>query len=198
MGRDPQVPEWPRWFRLLCYGFLAVIVLGMTARTLVDASSTRDAVRGLGGIALMCLWLGYRYVSKTRWRDRDHLSGLALLGCLVITVGALAVLAPDQRWLDREFLVIIVAAVLFALALVASPSVSLSARTFGVLVSAAGLGIVGVGLGVGLPSDGSGTVARSDTVVTGGICLLIGLLYVFKPDAMERFETDSSIGDGRK
>ncbi|WP_293033427.1 hypothetical protein [Natronococcus sp.] len=117
MDRGTPAPPWPHWFRLLCYGLVAVIVVGMTYRTLEDSASTRAALQGVGGIAVLCLLLGYLYVSKTRWRDRNALSGLALLACLVIVVGMLAALAPDGRWLDREF---------------------------GVVVSAVGVGIIGL------------------------------------------------------
>ncbi|MDG5758436.1 hypothetical protein QA600_03685 [Natronococcus sp. A-GB1] len=183
MDRGTPAPPWPRWFRLVCYGLVAVILLGMTYRTLEDATSTRAVLQGVGGIAVLCLLLGYLYVSKTRWRDRNALSGLALLACLGITVGILAALAPDSQWLDREFVVVLGAGILLALALILSRFISLSGRVFGVVVSAVGIGIIG------LYTAGYWEAAgRRNPFVAGAICLLIGLLYVIKPDAMAELE----------
>ncbi|OAQ53001.1 hypothetical protein HTG_09225 [Natrinema mahii] len=183
MSRETPAREPPRWARLLGLGLIAMIVVGLTYRTLEDAASVQDAVRGLVGIGLFCLWLGYSYVSRTRWRDRNARAGLALLGCLAITGAVLSLLtAADGQWLDRELAITVGAAVLFSLALVLSRYVSLSSRAFGVLVSAAGIGIVGIGL------TAHGTERSLDAISTGGICLVIGCLYVWKPNAMERLE----------
>ncbi|WP_255169468.1 hypothetical protein [Natrononativus amylolyticus] len=183
MDRDSS-PQWPRWFRFLCYGLLAAIVLGLSYRALEGAATTREALQGLGGIAILCLLLGYRYVSRTRWRGRNALSGLALLACLAISVGILTALAPGGEWLDLKLAVVLGAGVLLALSLLLSRYVSLSGRVFGVVVSAAGLGIIGLGT----LDLGRGSLAEYDTVVAGVICLLIGLLYVSKPEAMAELE----------
>ncbi|OLZ42476.1 hypothetical protein A6E15_16570 [Natrinema saccharevitans] len=45
-----------------------------------------------------------------------------------------------------------------------------------------GVGIVGIGL------TAHGTERSLDAISTGGICLVIGCLYVWKPNAMERLE----------
>ncbi|ELY59199.1 hypothetical protein C491_07656 [Natronococcus amylolyticus DSM 10524] len=183
MDRGTPAPPWPRWFRFLCYGLVAVIVLGMTYRTLEGATSTRAALQGVGGIAVLCLLLGYLYVSKTRWRDRNALSGLALLACLAITVGILAAFAPDSQWLDRELVVGFGAGALLALALILSRFISLSGRVFGVVVSAVGIGIIGLYTAGHWEATG-----RRNPFVAGAICLLVGLLYVIKPDAMAELE----------
>lgn len=142
-----RLSEWPRWFRVLCYGPLAAIVLGMAYRTLVDAPSMREAIRGLAGIVILCLWLSYAVLSKTRWRDRNFRTGLALLACLAITATVLfLVRPPHERWPDRDLVITFGVGLLFALALVGSRYVSLSSRSFGVLVSAADVGIAGLGL----------------------------------------------------
>ncbi|MFU8867969.1 hypothetical protein [Natronococcus sp.] len=122
MDRGTPTSPWPRWFRLLCYGLIAAIVLGMAYRTLEDATSTRELLQGLGGIAILCL----------------------LLACLAVSVGILAALAPDGQWLDREFAVVLGAGTLLALALILSRYVSLPGRVFGVVVSVVGLGIIGL------------------------------------------------------
>ncbi|ADD05440.1 uncharacterized protein Nmag_1867 [Natrialba magadii ATCC 43099] len=184
MGREPTVPEWPRWFRVLCYGLLAVIILGLSYRALADAATTHEALQGLGGVAILCLLLSYQYLSKTRWRDRTALSGLALLACLAVVVGILALLVPEREWLDREFAILLGLGTLFALTLILSRYVSLSGRPFGILVSAAGLGIVGLGV---LEFDSS-TLGGYETIGTGAVCLLIGLCYVVKPEAMAELE----------
>ncbi|GAB3677850.1 hypothetical protein [Halopiger thermotolerans] len=186
MARDAQIPDPPRWARLLCYGLVAAIVFGLAFRTLADAMSIREAVRGLSGIAVLCLWLGYAYVSKTRWRDRYARDGLALLACLAITAAALSLLTPaGERWLDPELAITFTVGLLFALALVLSRYVSLSRRAFGVFVPTAGVGIVGLGLA----GYGAGALGWLETIVTGGFCLIIGLLYVCRPAAMARLES---------
>lgn len=185
MARDAAVPEWPRWFRLLCFGLVAAIVLGLTYRTLEDAASAREAVRGLAGIGLFCLWIGYTYLSKTRWRDRNARNGLALLGCLAISGAVLSALAADsERWLDRELAITFGVGMLFALALVLSRYVSLSRRAFGVLAAAAGVGLVALGLS----GFGSGAFGWLETVIGGVICLTIGTLYAIRPGEMARLE----------
>jgi hypothetical protein len=183
MDRETPVPPWPHWFRLLCCGLVAAIVLGMTYRTLEDATSTRAALQGVVGIAVLCLLSGYLYVSKTRWRDRNALSGLALLACLAITVGILAAFVPDSQWLDREFVIVLGVGLLLAIALILSRFVSLSGRVFGVVVSAVGIGIIGL-----YTSGYWEATGRRNPFVVGAICLLIGLLYVIKPDAMAELE----------
>jgi hypothetical protein len=106
-----------------------------------------------------------------------------LLACLVIVVGILAALVPDGRWLDREFVVVLSAGLLLALALTLSRFVSLSGRVFGVVVSAVGVGIIGLSV-----FGYWGTTGRRNPFVAGAICLLIRFLYVLKPGAMAELE----------
>ncbi|WP_135827723.1 hypothetical protein [Halorussus halobius] len=156
---------------------ISLILLGLLARNLVDATTREESVRAVAVVVVLALVFGYRIVSRHLDARPD--------GALLLVVGGVGVavlLAAAPSAFDAELVAAFGALALLGGALVVAPSVDLSTRAFGGVLVLAGVGIVGAEVVVFREGRG---------VVLGGLVALVGALTVLRPAEFERLEREA-------
>ncbi|RDZ39038.1 hypothetical protein C5B89_10885 [Haloferax sp. Atlit-47N] len=150
---------------------IALILVGLLLRNLVDATTSADVVRAFGGVTILALLFGYRFVSH---RLDEQASGVLLLFVGGLVAGLTLLVAPSA-FADRGTIAAFAALGVLATAFIVSPWISVSTRWFGALLCVIALLMAGLEL----------TVFTGEDIGSAIVVAMLGLVMVLRPKAIE-------------
>ena len=153
---------------------ITLVLTGLLIRNLISATTSVEVAQAFGATTILALLFGYRFASRRL--DRQA-SGLVLLLVGGLVAGLMALLAPNA-FSDRDTIAAFAVLIVLATIFIVSPWISISTRSFGVLLLITALLMGSLEL----------TVFDGEEISKAIVVAVFGIVMILWPTKLKEFD----------